>query len=347
MPKGVSSGLPRNTALRSSKEEGTRKREEGHLAPLPSRFFSVPFSFFLLPSSLFLAAERLLIGGQAVIEGVMMRSPRWTSTAVRRPTGEVVDATERVESLLLRHRWLRVPIVRGAITLYEALKLGVRALLFSAREALGESEPQSPAAANLSIAMGLGLAIGLFFVLPAVLIRFFDRYFNTVYTLNIGEGAIRIAVLIGYIATIGRLKDIRRVFAYHGAEHKAVNAYEGGAPLRVNEVRRFSRFHPRCGTSFLLIVMIVAIVVFSFLGRPGLLVRIAERIVLIPVVAGISYEIIRAGARYRWLRPLVVPGMWLQRLTTREPEDQQLDVALHALQEVLEREQPSTIMSVR
>lgn len=277
----------------------------------------------------------------------MMRSPRWTSTAVRRPTGEVVDATERVESLLLRHRWLRVPIVRGAITLYEALKLGVRALLFSAREATGESEPQSPAAANLSIALGLGLAIGLFFVLPASLIRLFDRFFGTVYALNLGEGAIRIAVLIGYIAIIGRLGEIRRVFEYHGAEHKAVNAYEAGARLHVNEVRRFSRFHPRCGTSFLLIVMIVAIVVFSFLGRPGLLVRIAQRIVLIPVVAGISYEVIRAGARYRWFRPLVVPGMWLQRLTTREPEDQQLDVAIHALQEVLEREQSSSIMSVR
>jgi len=237
-------------------------------------------------------------------------------------------------------------MVRGAITLYEALVIGVRALLFSAREALGEGEPQSPAAVNLSIALGLGLAIGLFFVLPASLVRLFDRYFSTVYALNLGEGAIRVAVLIGYIAIIGRLEDIRRVFAYHGAEHKAVNAYEAGTPLKVNEVRRFSRFHPRCGTSFLLIVMIVAIVVFSFLGRPGLLVRIAERIALIPVVAGISYEIIRAGARYRWIRPLVVPGMWLQRLTTREPEDPQLEVAIHALQEVLEREQPSTIIGV-
>lgn len=277
----------------------------------------------------------------------MMRSPRWTSTAVRRPTGEVVTATERVESLLLRHRWLRVPVVRGAITLYEALTIGVRALFFSAREALGEDEPQSPAAATLGVVMGLGLAIGLFFVLPAALIRLFDRYFATVYALNVGEGAVRIAVLIAYIALIGRVRDIRRVFAYHGAEHKAVNAYEAGVPLRVSEVRRFSRFHPRCGTSFLLIVMIVAIVVFSFLGRPGLLVRIAERILLIPVVAGISYEIIRAGARYRWFRPLVVPGMWLQRLTTREPEDTQLEVAIHALEQVLDREQPSTIMSVR
>jgi uncharacterized protein YqhQ len=288
-----------------------------------------------------------LIGGQAVIEGVMMRSPRWTSTAVRRPTGEVVTATERVESLLLHHRWLRVPVVRGAITLYEALTIGVRALFFSAREALGEDEPQSPAAATLGVVLGLGLAIGLFFVLPAALIRLFDRYFATVYALNVGEGAVRIAVLIAYIALIGRVQDIRRVFAYHGAEHKAVNAYEAGAQLRVNEVRRFSRFHPRCGTSFLLIVMIVAIVVFSFLGRPGLAVRIAERILLIPVVAGISYEIIRAGARYRWFRPLVVPGMWLQRLTTREPEDTHLEVAIHALEQVLDREQPSTIMSVR
>ncbi len=282
--------------------------------------------------------ERLLIGGQAVIEGVMMRSPRWTSTAVRRPTGEVVTATDRVDSLLLRHRWLRAPIVRGAIALYEALVIGVRALLFSAREALGEEPEQSPAAINASVALGLALAIGLFFVLPAAVIRLLDQYFATVYTLNIAEGAVRVSILIGYISLIGRLKEIRRVFAYHGAEHKAVNAYEGGATLEVQHVRRFSRFHPRCGTSFLLIVMIVAIVVFAFLGRPGLLLRITERVLLIPIVAGISYEIIRAGARDRWFRPLVVPGIWLQRLTTREPDDIQLGVAIRALQEVLDRE---------
>lgn len=281
---------------------------------------------------------RLLIGGQAVIEGVMMRSPRWTSTAVRRPTGEVVTATDRVDSLLLRHRWLRAPIVRGAITLYEALVIGVRALLFSAREALGEEQEQSPAAISVSVALGLALAIGLFFVLPAAMIRLLDHYFATVYTLNIAEGAVRVSILIGYIALIGRLNHIRRVFAYHGAEHKAVNAYEGVATLEIQHVRSFSRFHPRCGTSFLLIVMIVAIIVFSFLGRPGLLLRITERVLLIPFVAGISYEIIRAGARYRWFRPLVVPGIWLQRLTTREPDDMQLGVAIRALQEVLDRE---------
>lgn len=268
-----------------------------------------------------------------------MRSPRWTSTAVRRPTGEVTAATQRVDSLLLRSRWLRLPLVRGAITLYEALVIGVRALLFSAREALGEAQDQSPAAVNVSVALGLTLAIGLFFVLPAALIRLVDRYFATVYALNIAEGTVRVTILIGYIALIGRLGEIRRVFAYHGAEHKTVTAYEAGASLEVRQVRAFSRFHPRCGTSFLLIVMMIAIVVFSFLGRPGLPLRIAERILLLPVVAGISYEIIRAGAYSRWVRPLVVPGLWLQRLTTREPDDTQLEVAIQALRNVLDREQ--------
>lgn len=291
-----------------------------------------------------------MIGGQAVIEGVMMRSPRWTSTAVRRPTGEVISRTEHVDSLLVRHQWLRTPVVRGAIALYEALTIGVRALLFSAREAMGDVQEQSPAAVTASVALGFVLAIGLFFILPAAVIRLLDRYFATVYALNIAEGAVRVTILIGYIAIIGRLEDVRRVFAYHGAEHKAVNAYEAGAALDPQAVRRFSRFHPRCGTSFLLIVMIVAIVVFSFLGRPGLLMRMTQRVLLIPVVAGVSYEIIRAGARNRWFRPLVVPGIWLQRLTTREPEDNQLSVAVRALREVLDRErqvEPRPVTPVR
>lgn len=271
-----------------------------------------------------------------------MRSPRWTSTAVRRPDGEVVAFTQQLDSLLVRYLWLRVPVVRGAIALYEAVVIGIRALFLSANAALGKEEQLTPRQVGVSVVAGLGLAIGLFFILPTILVRLLDPYFASVYTLNLAEGAVRVSVLVGYIGLIGRLPDVGRVFAYHGAEHKAVNAYEARAPLEVTAVRTFSRFHPRCGTSFILIVMIVAIVVFSFLGRPPLLLRVLTRVALIPLVAGVSYEIIRAGARYRWFRPLVIPGFWLQRLTTREPDDTQLSVAIRALREVVEHEDERT-----
>jgi uncharacterized protein YqhQ len=286
----------------------------------------------------------LLIGGQAVLEGVMMRSPRFTSTAVRLPSGELTAFTDRFDSLLIRQRWLRTPVLRGTIVLYEALTLGIRALFLSANAALGEETRLTPRQAALSAVAGIGLSVLLFFVLPTVLVRLGDAWLPSVVVLNVAEGALRVGILIGYIALVGRLPDIARVFAYHGAEHKAVNAYEARLELSTAAVRSQSRFHPRCGTSFLLIVMIVAIVVFSFLGRPPLLVRIASRVALIPLVAGVSYEIIRAGARVRWFRPLIVPGLWLQRLTTREPDDGQVAVAVRALQEVLERER--AIMNV-
>lgn len=282
--------------------------------------------------------ERLLIGGQAVIEGVMMRSPRWTSTAVRRPGGAIDAFTEQRISPLLQLPWLRLPVARGVVALYEALTIGIRALLLSANAAMGEDVPLTRRQVAVTVATGLAVAVGLFFILPAALIRILDRYFGSVYTLNLAEGLLRVVILVGYVAGIGRLPDVTRVFAYHGAEHKAVNAYEAGAPLQVDAVRVFSRLHPRCGTSFLLIVMVVAIVVFSFLGRPPLLLRLASRIALIPIVAGISYEIIRAGTRTAWLRPLVLPGLWLQRLTTRDPDDRQVEVAVRALREVVERE---------
>ncbi|HEU5299006.1 MAG TPA: DUF1385 domain-containing protein [bacterium] len=286
-----------------------------------------------------MADPKMLIGGQAVLEGVMMRSPRWTSTAVRLPSGEIASFPSRFDSLLLRRRWLRAPVVRGAIVLYEALVIGVRALFQSANAALSEEEALSPQQVTLSVVAGLGLAVGLFFVLPTVVARYLDPYLASVWTLNLAEGGLRVAILIGYIAAIGRMPDIGRVFAYHGAEHKAVNAHEAGVPLDVPNVRAHSRFHPRCGTSFLLIVMIVAVLVFSFLGRPGLLLRVASRVALIPLVAGVSYEIIRAGARYRLFRPLITPGLWLQRLTTREPGEGEIEVAVRALRDVLEREQ--------
>lgn len=268
-----------------------------------------------------------------------MRSPRWTSIAVRTPAGAIAAFTESHDSLLVRHRWLRLPIFRGVIALYEGLTIGIRALLRSADAAQGVEQPMTDRQAGLAIVFGLGGAVGLFFVLPAILVRQFDVYLGSVYVLNLVEGGVRVAILVGYIGAISRLAGMARIFAYHGAEHKAVNAYESGASLDLGSVRPFSRFHFRCGTSFALLVAIVAIVVFSFLGRPPLLIRIASRIAAIPVVAGLSYEVIRASARRRWLQPAVLPGLWLQRLTTREPDDRQLEVAIRALREVLEGEQ--------
>jgi uncharacterized protein YqhQ len=282
--------------------------------------------------------SRLLIGGQAVIEGVMMRSPQWTSTAVRRPDGAIRAVTEPHASLLLHFRWLRVPVLRGGVALYESFTIGIKGLLLSAGMAAGEQASLNGRQVAVTVSVGVGVALGLFFVLPAAVIRSLDAYFPSAFASNLAEGAVRVVFLLGYIAGIGRLPNVARVFAYHGAEHKAVNAYEAGAPLGADSVRGFSRFHVRCGTSFLLVVMIVAIVVFSFLGRPPLAFRLASRIALLPLVVGLSYELIRAAARLSWLRPVVVPGLWLQRLTTREPDERQLEVAVRALREVVERE---------
>jgi len=293
------------------------------------------------------ANSRLVIGGQAVIEGVMMRSPRWTSTAVRAPDGAIAVFTEARPSPLVRRRWLRLPVLRGVIALYDTLTIGVRSLLWSAGVAAGADRPLTAGQVGAAVAGGLVVAVGLFFVLPAALVRLVDRFLGNVYALNLAEGALRVATLVGYLAAVGRSAEMARVFAYHGAEHKAVNAYEHDAPLEPGAVQTFSRFHLRCGTSFVLIVMIVAVIVFSFLGRPPLLWRIALRVGAIPLVAGISYEVIRAGGRHRWLRPVMLLGLWLQRLTTREPDDRQVEVATRALREVVEREgaSPSFIMS--
>src|SRR3989449_1331164 len=219
--------------------------------------------------------ERLLIGGQAVIEGVMMRSPRWTSTAVRAPDGVIAVFTEARPSPLVRRRWLRLPVLRGVIALYDTLTIGVRSLLWSVGVAAGADRPLTAGQVGAAVAGGLVVAVGLFFVLPAALVRLMDRSLRNVYALNIAEGALRVATLVGYLAAMGRSAEMARVFAYHGAEHKAVNAYEHDAPLEPGAVQTFSRFHLRCGTSFVLMVMLVAVIVFSFLGRPPLLWRIA------------------------------------------------------------------------
>ncbi|MFN3284696.1 MAG: DUF1385 domain-containing protein [bacterium] len=287
---------------------------------------------------------RATIGGQAVLEGVMIRGPHWVSTAVRRPDGAIAEEVLHRPSALVRRRWARLPVVRGVVVLWEALVVGTRALVYSASQAVvGElGRPLSSREVALSLGLGVGLAVGLFFVLPTLLVRWVDPGWGAV-SFNLVEGLVRAAVLVLYVGAVGLFPEIRRVFMYHGAEHKVVNAWERGVPLVVEEVQKQSRFHPRCGTSFLLVVVLVAVGVFSLLGKPPLWARVVSRVLLVPLIAGVAYEVIRAGARSRWLRPLVAPGIWLQRLTTREPEPHQVEVALRALRAVLDREDSGSL----
>lgn len=279
-------------------------------------------------------------GGQAVIEGVMMRGSKAMAVAVRRPDGGIEVHSEPLTSRIYTSRWGKLPFVRGLAVLWDALGLGIRALLFSADVAVAEEEDVefSGAVAWGTVAVSLVLGIGLFFVVPLLLVGFVDRWIASDFVSNIVEGVIRLAIFLAYIIAVGRMDDIRRVFAYHGAEHKTINAYEADADLTPDAVGKYSTLHPRCGTGFLLVVMVVSIFVFSLLGRPSLIPRIISRVVLIPVIAGISYEIIRFGARYygnRLVRAVLSPSLALQRLTTNEPTPDMLEVAIVAFQRVL------------
>jgi len=281
-----------------------------------------------------------------VIEGVMMRSPRFISVAVRRPAGDLLVETRQMPSLA--RKWLWLPIVRGIVVLVETLVLGIRAITMSTNAATSQDRrPVTPREMGLSVAAGLALAIALFFIVPTLVVRVVADYLGPSLTVNLGEGVLRIALLVGYIGVIGRLPELRRVYQYHGAEHKAVNAFEVGVPLEVGAVRTCSRFHPRCGTSFILMVMLVSVIVFALLDRPPLSNRIIERLLVLPLVAGISYEIPRLASRYRSFRPLALPGLWLQYLTTREPDDRQLEVAIRALREILQAEDRAVNYAVK
>jgi uncharacterized protein YqhQ len=274
-------------------------------------------------------------GGQALIEGVMMRGSRAMAIAVRDPEGEIVTHVEPVNEALYNGLISRVPFVRGLTMLWDALGLGIRSLMFSADVAMGdetEANFSGPLAWG-TVAVSLIFGIGLFFVLPLTLIGFIDSLISSSLLSNILEGAIRLLLFIGYVWAIGRMPDIKRVFAYHGAEHKTINAYEAGAELKPSTVQRFTTLHPRCGTAFLLSVVVISILLFSLLGRPALWLRLLSRIVLIPVVAGLAYEYIRFTARHldkSWMRAIVIPNLMMQRLTTREPEEDMLEVSITA-----------------
>lgn len=288
------------------------------------------------------------IGGQAVIEGVMMKSRKGWTVAVRDRKGEIHVRTEPLKE---PSKLLGLPLVRGVAALYYALSLGIKALGFSAEKA-NEGEPDkkggegvpSKAAISLTIAASFLLGIGLFVLLPLYATKLIGMAFRPVaestFVFNLIDGLIRVGVFLVYIVSVGLWGEMRRVFQYHGAEHKAIHAYEGGRALEVASVRQMSPLHPRCGTSFLLIVMIISILVFSFIPRSWAFVyKFAARVVLLPLIAGISYESLKASARMKGaLRVFAMPGLMLQRLTTREPDDAQIEVAIRALTEVVSME---------
>lgn len=287
--------------------------------------------------------EKFNYGGQAVIEGVMIRGRTHVSLAVRRPSGGIRARCEPLSTLYVG-RWRRVPLARGFIVLVETLALGLKAVMFSANVALeneeedAEEQPLSSIASGGMLTVALVFAIAIFFVGPLLITRAIDPYISSSILSNLAEGGIRLALFIGYIYLIGLMPDMRRVFAYHGAEHMTIAAHEHGQPLEVPAVRGFSKEHPRCGTAFLLVVMVVAIITFAFLGRPDLWLRILSRILLVPAIAAVSYELIRFNAAHStnlFARLLIAPGVALQRLTTRAPDDSQIEVAIHAMRDAL------------
>jgi uncharacterized protein YqhQ len=294
-------------------------------------------------------SEQAAYGGQAVIEGVMMRGQREMAVAVRAPSGEILVWSEPIRCSRLARRVRPWPFVRGAILLGDTLALGMRALLFSAAQAAPKQEGEADERSSRSspargmplwfaVATAVLLAIALFFVLPLVVTALLDRFIASAVVSNAIEGMLRLAILLGYVLAIGRLPEVRRVFAYHGAEHKAIHAWEAGDALFVERVRRYPLEHPRCGTGFLFAVMVLSVVVFALLGRPSLELRIASRIVLVPLIAGVAYEFLKFGGRHanrRLARLLLAPGMRLQRATTRQPDDAILEVAIAALVPVL------------
>jgi uncharacterized protein YqhQ len=280
-------------------------------------------------------------GGQAVMSGVMIRGRTGTTIAIRKPDGSVQVTTQPLAQLYTG-KWREVPFIRGFIVLIETLVLGTSALMYSAQVATEEEEEKiTPAMVWGSVLLGVALAIGLFFILPLLAARLFDPFISSAFLSNIIEGVLRIVFFIIYLLLVGRMKEIREVFAYHGAEHMSVNAFEAGVPLEMESVRRYSTAHTRCGTSFLLTVLVLSILVFALLGRPGIWLAIASRVLLVPVIAALSYEFIRFEADFshnRLVHWLMLPGLWLQAMTTRQPDEHQLEVGITALKKTLERD---------
>lgn len=282
-------------------------------------------------------------GGQAVIEGVMMRGSKAVAVAVRAPSGDIVVRMEPLRAGIYTKPWGKWPLMRGLVMLWDALVLGMRALTFSADVALGEEEGAefSGPVAWATIAMSLAAGIALFFLLPSAIAKLLDHLIASDLLSSLVEGIVRVGIFIGYVAAIGRWRDIQRVFAYHGAEHKTINAYEAGIPLEPTAIQQYSTRHTRCGTSFLLVVLVLSVLIFAPFRFPQWHWRLLSRVVLIPLIAGASYELIKFAYRHPenpLLRAVMAPGLALQALTTRPPDHGMIEVAVEALKAVLRAE---------
>ena len=298
-----------------------------------------------------MAQQPIVYGGQAVVEGVMIRGRSAYSVAARHPSGEIRTKSWPVPPWAAS-RWRRIPFVRGTLVLAEAMVMGMRALTYSAQVAAGEEDEGEPIPAwalALTLAFSLVMAVVLFFIAPLLLTHsLVDRFTDSSVLSNTAEGVLRLVIFFLYLVLIGFMPAIRRVFAYHAAEHMTVHANEHAVPLDTEHVRRFPAAHPRCGTAFLLTVMIISIIVFAMLGTPDLPLRIASRVILIPLIAGIAYEVIRFNAAHEgnaFVRALAVPGLMLQKLTTRPPDDDQIEVAICAMNSAIQTDQDTDAAS--
>lgn len=281
------------------------------------------------------------IGGQAVIEGVMMRSRNFWALSVRRPDKTISTNIYPAQPISAKHKFLGWPFIRGTVSLVESLSIGFKALSYSVNEATDEDIKFSKKEMAISIIIAVIFTVGIFFVAPTLIGRSFQAYIHNSFLYNLLEGIIRILFFLVYIFIVSLLKDIRRLFQYHGAEHKTIAAFENNEELIPEKIRKYSTLHMRCGTNFLLIVMVVAIFVFAVLGKPPIYWRIISRIVLIPVIAGISYELIKIAGRFadnKFIYILFYPGLLLQKITTRQPDDEQIEVAVESFKKVLEAE---------
>lgn len=280
------------------------------------------------------------IGGQAVIEGIMMRGAKLTSVAVRKPDGTIALETKPTGTIRDKYPILNKPFIRGMIILWESLRDGMVALQRSAQLATNGTEAEMSKGETVStVLVAVVLAVGLFVIVPTWSMRFLHTVTDNPLWLNLAEGLLRMLIFLAYVVGISQMQDIRRVFQYHGAEHKTIYTYEAGLPLVVENVRKMSTLHPRCGTNFLMIVMLISMFVFAFFGWPNVWERIASRIVMMPVIAGVAYEIIRFAGKHiqnSFVHAMILPGLLLQKLTTRQPDDSQIEVAIVAVKAVLE-----------
>jgi uncharacterized protein YqhQ len=286
-------------------------------------------------------AANHLYGGQAVVEGVMMRGAAHWAVAVRKPGGDIHVESHDIDSVARRHPVFAKPFLRGVIVLGQSLAIGTRALLIATNMSMEEDEQLTSRQVGLALALALVAFMAVFVLGPTILFAWVQRRVGGGVLTNVLEGLFRVGLFVGYLWLISKTKDIHRVFEYHGAEHKTIAAYEHGEPLDAEHVDRYSTLHVRCGTNFLIIVMIITIFVFTLFGTPGIWWRIGSRVVAIPVIAGLAYEALRLGAKFHGsavMRALMAPGLWLQRITTQPPDRSQIQVAIASFGEVLRRE---------